>query len=123
MPLFFESSIFDVLLCFCLDVRQQPSRTSDLPIDRLTYIGRTIPEFESLTFANGEEPHRFVVDKQDVLEIDHHFALLLSEQLPQRLDLLAFKPTTDAQDRETFLSDEPFDSRILRAVLVQAVQR
>src|SRR3982751_5834234 len=51
----FVSNIFDILAFPCLELRQQPSSTSALPIDPLTYVGRTVPEFGSLGFAEGKE--------------------------------------------------------------------
>jgi hypothetical protein len=123
MPLSFVSNIFDIPVAPALRSDSSLLVRAFLPIDPLTYIGRTIPEFGSLGFAEGKESHRFLIDKKDVLEIDRHSALFLCEQVSQRLDLLAFKPTTDAQDRQTFFTDESFDSPIRCVVLVQAVRR
>src|SRR5713226_4155061 len=102
--------ICDIISCSCFRVGELRTSTVPLSSDPLTYICRTVSEFDTVGFAEGKKPHGFAIHENDLREIDGHSALLPSEQFSQRVHLLRVNPATHAQDHKVFSTDNSVDS-------------
>jgi hypothetical protein len=66
------------------------------PGDPLTYVIRTISEFDSVGFAESKEANCFAGDEGDLIEIDCHLALFLIEQFSKGVHMLSAKSAAHA---------------------------
>src|SRR5262249_28268950 len=87
-------------------------------------VGRAVPEFDSVYFADHQEFHDVAVDEKDVPEIDRYGAALPCEHLPKDVQVFRCNPATYEQDHQTFVSHLSVDPAAHRDVaLVLRVTR
>jgi hypothetical protein len=69
-------------------------RFRHFPLDPFTDVGRTIPEFRSVGFAERKKLHGFSVDKPNVLKVDGQSIRFPFQCAPQRVDMFPCNSTT-----------------------------
>jgi len=85
-------------------------RFRPLSRDPFTDIGRTIPEFRSVGFAESKELHGCSADKNNVLEIDGEATRFLFQYAPKHVDMFPRNPATYEQHHAIVIANDSIDS-------------
>jgi hypothetical protein len=81
-----------------------------LPPDPFTNVGRAIPEFRSVGFAERKEFHGFSVDKKNVLEIDGDPTRFLFHCASQRVNMFPRNPAAYEQHHAIVIANHSVNS-------------
>src|SRR5262249_44710138 len=68
----------------------------------ITYVIRTISEFDSTFLAYRKESNYFAIYEGDFLKVDGYFALFLFEQFSKCVHAISLNPSTHAQYNNVF---------------------
>jgi hypothetical protein len=92
-------------LCRLVRLRLRP-----FSLDPFPDVGWTIPEFDAVPFAEGQEFHGITVDQTDLLEIDGDGTAFVLESGTKDVQVLPSNPPTYVQDHGILFSQQSVDS-------------